>query len=272
MIEERPNVRFHVLLIDGIDLGRDFELHIRSFGYLDGSIEPFLWGNSPHKCKVATNATFRLIEIQRKAMINRSLPIDSGQGYSLGVRNGNNRHINELTIKREQIRQVQSAMLGSNVGYIDPSRERKMQVIDVEMDDVKGRGFLEDLLELEKMICQPIHTSWIQSKRTLAGRDQTAFGDRVTTREQSNVMTLVDQFFSKIGNNTLGSTVAERRNAFVKWRDLGNSHNSSYFPVSFFLHDGTLNAIRFRKLCTSRGKNCSLKNDLKKVDIEEAFL
>src|SRR5215471_21465883 len=116
-------------------------------------------------------------------MINCSLPIDSSQRYSLGVRNGNNRDIGELTIKRDQIRQVQSAVLGSNVRHIDPSRERKMQVIDVEMDNVKGHGILEDLLELKKMICQPIHTSRIQPKRTLAGRHQTAFGDRVTARE-----------------------------------------------------------------------------------------
>src|SRR5262249_25182434 len=143
MIQERPNMCLHILLIDGIDLGRDPELHIRPFGYLDGSIEPLLRGNSPHKCEVATNATFRLVEIQRKAMINRSLPIDSSQGYSLGVRNGNNRHIGELTIKRDQIRQVQSAVLGSNVGNIDPSREGIMQVNVVEMVNDKGHGILE---------------------------------------------------------------------------------------------------------------------------------
>src|SRR5262245_36814351 len=126
-----------------------------------------------------------------------------------------------------------------------------MQVIDVEMDDVKGRGILEDLLELEEMIWQPIHTSRIQSKRTLAGRDQTAFGDRVPCSEYSYVVTLVDQFFIKVGTNALGSPVMDRWNAFVKWRDLGNSHNSSYSPFSFCLLDESLNAIRLRKLCTS---------------------
>lgn len=57
----------------------------------------------------------------------------------------------------------------SNVGHIDPSREGILQVIDVEMDDFKERGVLEDLLELKEMIWQSIHTGGIQSKRTLAG-------------------------------------------------------------------------------------------------------
>ena len=56
-------------------------------------------------------------------------------------------------------------------------------------------------------------------------------------------MTLVDKFFSKVRNNALGSTVIERWNAFVKGRDLGNSHNSSYSSVSFLLLDGSPDAI-----------------------------
>src|SRR5262245_60922396 len=117
-------------------------------------------------------------------------------------------------------------------------------------------------------------------------------------------MTLVDKFFSKVRNNTLGSTVIERWNAFVKGRDLGNSHNSSYSSVSFL--DGSPDAIatglsqdcdrskhwpqsvkpvrrscrslkrvidlRFRKLCTSRGKIQVGKMTREKSTLEEGFL
>src|SRR5438874_8091203 len=53
------------------------------------------------------------------------------------------------------------------------------------------------------------------------------FRHRVTTSEERDLVTLVDQLLSEVGYNPFGTTVILRRYALKKRCHLSNSHNNS---------------------------------------------
>src|SRR5258708_7217216 len=83
-----------------------------------------------------------------------SLPINPGQRDSLGIRNGYQGNFIKLFIEGQQVGQVEAAMQRGHVGDGMPARQRKMQIVDMEMNDVEGSRFAENLLQQQNMMHQ----------------------------------------------------------------------------------------------------------------------
>jgi hypothetical protein len=71
---------------------------ILALGYFNGSVDPFL-REPPYESEIASLVFFAFILIQRKPVINCSLPVDPRQRSSLCIRDGNQGNIGELTIE-----------------------------------------------------------------------------------------------------------------------------------------------------------------------------
>ena len=99
-----------------------------------------------------------------------------------------------------------------------------MQVINVEVYDIKVFSLVERVLYQKHMMGEGVDTGLSQSKRSLAYRHQTGFRERVAAGEKRNLMSLPYELFGETGNYSFGPAIEFWRNALIEWRDLGNSH------------------------------------------------
>ena len=106
-----------------------------------------------------------------------------------------------------------------------------MQIVNVEMDQIEVVLLVEHALDQKHMMRQRVDTTWSQSKRLLTYGHQMGLGERVAAGKKSHIMSLPYEFFGEIGNYPFGSAIEFWRNAFVEWRNLGNSHNRSVLSV-----------------------------------------
>ena len=68
-------------------------------------------------------------------------------------------------------------MQGGHRGYGLSYRQRKMQVINMKMDQVKGTCLSKYLLKQHNVLRELIHTLVVQAQRARTGRHQTRLGD-----------------------------------------------------------------------------------------------
>lgn len=82
-----------------------------------------------------------------------------------------------------------------------------MEQVGVEMQDIELRGPPTHCLQLHHLVRQRVVAIRIETKRLVTAGHELRSGSRVAAGEQGDVMTLTDQFFSQIGDDTLGATV-----------------------------------------------------------------
>src|ERR1700733_4962321 len=157
-------------------------------------------------------------------MVDSALPVRPRQGHALSVRNRNHWHVPEVPVKRHQVWKIQAAMKSCNVCDLFATADWKVQVVHMEMQNVEIVFFAEDLVEHHHMVCELIYPFRIEPQSSRARRDETSGCQRIATREQRHVVTETDQFLCKPGDDTLRASVQCRANAFIKWRNLCNSH------------------------------------------------
>ena len=108
--------------------------------------------------------------------------------------------------------------------------QRKMQIVNVEMNNVELCCTLEHAFEHHRLVGQFVDALVVQTQRALASRHQPRLGHRVSAREKRHLVTLVDQFLGEVRYNPFRTSVIFRRYAFKKRRHLSNSHNDPHPP------------------------------------------
>ena len=112
------------------------------------------------------------------------------------------------------------------------TREWKVQVINMEMDHIELMSAVKHLLQHQDVVSHLVRATLIQPQRAPAHRHETGLRYRVTACEQGHVMTLANQFLSKIRNNAFGTSIVFRRHTLVERRYLCDSHIVPLLPAA----------------------------------------
>src|SRR6185437_8439037 len=155
------------------------------------------------------------IGFRRKTMMHGSLPTKVGQGCALSVRNGDDRHPTINIVERCQIWNIKASVEGGYVCIGLPRTDRKMQVVDMKVDEIKLIFFLEHLLELNHVAGNGIYGSGREPESFGAAGNQPGSGQGLSACEQRHFVTQADQFFGQPGNYALCPTISFRRNTLI---------------------------------------------------------
>ena len=99
-----------------------------------------------------------------------------------------------------------------------------MQVIGVTMNDVEISCPAPDPIEHHQVIDKRILDPVIAPERHLAARLQRRRRAGIATGEQCHLVSLPNQLFGQVGDDTLATTIEPRRTTFVQRSDLRDSH------------------------------------------------
>ncbi len=160
-------------------------------------------------------------------MINGRREVGAQHRQALRVGDRDQRHVVKTHIKRKQIGQILAAVQGGNGAVCDRPERRKLELVDVEMQNIKFVGALAHAIEHQHIIGDGIRT--LASSRSALGPQLTRLAAviRIAARKQCHVVAQCHQFLSQIGDNSFGAAIKPRRNAFDQRRDLRNSHCAS---------------------------------------------
>jgi hypothetical protein len=103
-------------------------------------------------------------------------------------------------------------------------RQRKVHVVEVKMEEIKGMGLAKHLFEQHQVRRERIHACLVQAQRARTGRYQPRLGDGIATSKQGDLMPLAHEFFREIRDHTFGATIPVRGHAFKQGRDLRDLH------------------------------------------------
>ena len=99
------------------------------------------------------------------------------------VRDRYQRELGERPIGDRQIGQVQAPMLSSQRAGGNLPKQRKVQIVDVEMDDVELRGAPAHAVEHDHVVGQRIPHGGIEPERSFRARHQFRRGQGVAARK-----------------------------------------------------------------------------------------
>src|SRR5262245_20404820 len=112
-------------------------------------------------------------------------------------------------------------------GHAHSPTKWKMEVIHVEMDEIKLIGSLEDLFEHQGMAGQRFPAGIVQSRSGRPDRHKMRERFGISAGKKRHLVALSDQFLCQIRNHALGATIELRWDAFIQRSDLCNSHIQS---------------------------------------------
>jgi hypothetical protein len=94
-------------------------------------------------------------------MINRPQPVQPGKGLPLGVGDRHDGDVAEFLIQRHQIGDIETPMQRRQMGYGLSTRQGKVQIVDVGVDDVEATGLSENQLQHQDMVCQSVQATLV---------------------------------------------------------------------------------------------------------------
>ena len=130
-----------------------------------------------------------------------------------------------LAVQRSEVGDVEPAVERGQTRQPQPPADRKMEIVDVEVNDVEAVRRREHLLHHQDVVRELVDATLVQPQRTPAGRNQAGAGHRVAAREQGDVVALPDQFPGQVGDDPLGAPVEPGRHTLKERGDLRNSHD-----------------------------------------------
>ena len=133
---------------------------------------------------------------------------------ALRVRDRNQRHLAEAQVEREQIRQVLTAVQRRDRAACDWPKQREMELIDMEMQDVEILGPPAHAIKHQHVIGNWIAHAGVEPQRRGYAGHEIGCRDRIAARKQRHVMAEADQFFGQVGDDPLGAAVKSWGNAF----------------------------------------------------------
>ena|ERR1700730_5811593 len=119
-----------------------------------------------------------------------------------------------------------------------------MKIIDVKVDQIELIRIVKNLFHHQSVMCNGIDAIGIEPKRFFARGNQPCVGYRVATGKQGNVVPEQNELLREPGDDSLRSPIKSRRNAFIKWRDLGNPHALTPFRRKSPTYDQSSASVR----------------------------
>src|ERR1700712_5485780 len=92
------------------------------------------------------------IQILWQAMVDRCNPVCPFHRCPLCIGDGNEMHLLIFAEERSHVGNIETAMERSHGSKTLPARYRKVQVIDMEVNDIESGGFLSDHLQHAEMV------------------------------------------------------------------------------------------------------------------------
>jgi hypothetical protein len=178
----------------------------------------------------------KAIEVGGKPVINGRLPVHPRQRFTLRIGDRNNRDFRELAVQRNEVGDIEPSVQRGDMGVAGAARQRKMQVVDVEVQHVEIVRLLHNPFEHQDVMRELVDAMRVEPQRARARRDEPRRRFGVAAREERDIVTLRHQFLREVGNDSLGAAVILRGDALVKGCYLRNSHGryrQSCFSLSF---------------------------------------
>src|SRR5215211_4748692 len=104
----------------------------------------------------------------------------------------------ELLEERKEAGYVQPSVQRGDGRLVQSARKRKLQEIDVEMDDIEFLAAFTQLLQHQQVLKNGILRLFAQPQCGFAPRHEFSSRRGIARSKQRNIMALADEFFSKI--------------------------------------------------------------------------
>ena len=143
---------------------------------------------------------------------------------ALTVGDRDQRHFVEAEIERPQVRQILPAMQRRQRAAGKRPKQRKMELVDVEVQDVEIVSTFAHSVQHQHVIRNRIAHVPVEPQRRRRATDKPRGRHGIAAREQGHVMTQADEFLRKIGDNPFGAAIEPRRHALNKRGDLRDFH------------------------------------------------
>jgi len=127
---------------------------------------------------------------------------------------------------RNKIGRIQAAVERCYMGHVFAPRERKVQVINMEVNDVETMFPAEQLFQHYDVVSQLVDAALTQPQRLWTYWHKMSAGNGIAAREKRHIVSKANQFLGKIGHHSFRPAIKFRGNTFHKRRNLGNSHSA----------------------------------------------
>src|ERR1700683_340900 len=159
------------------------------------------------------------------------------------IGDGDQRHFAEAGIEGLEIAQILPAVQCGQGPCRQRAEKRKMEQIDVKMENVELIRTLPDLINHQHEVRNDVAHCRIKAERTGTTGSQFGAGDGIPTPKERHIVAKPDKFFGQVGNDPLSAAIETRRNALNEGSDLCNFHYDLCFPPT---NTNACSAAKFR--------------------------
>ena len=209
-----------------VDLCGDLQWQAGAAGNLDGAVGPFLRRDPSQKPEIVPLwPRRRQVQIGGQTMLNGSVPVRISQRAALMVRDRNQWKFRPASIGAVEILQVQPAVQRRDCAPGMLGKDREMQHVHMEMDDVEFRRPFVQLVQHAQVRREVrLELARIEPDRPVSADDQIRARLGFRAGEQGDLVAELDKGIGKIGHDALGPAIETRRHRFVEGSDLRNPH------------------------------------------------
>jgi hypothetical protein len=108
-----------------------------------------------------------------------------------------------------------------------------MQPVYVAVDDIEFGGPVSDVVQQHRLRCNGINVRTGQAQGARPDGNKTTSSGRISTREERDFVAEPNELLGQPRNDTLGTAIELRRNAFSKRRNLCDTHKFYQSPGSY---------------------------------------
>src|ERR1700683_345910 len=161
------------------------------------------------------------------------------------IGDGDQRHFAEAGIDGLESAHILPAVQCGQGPCRQRAEKRKMEQIDVKMENVELIRTLPDLINHQHEVRNDVAHCRIKAERTGTTGSQFSASDGIPARKERHIVPKPDKFFGQVGNNPLSAAIETRRNALNKGSDLCDFHDDLCFPAT------SVNACSAAKFCSA---------------------
>ncbi len=212
-------------LIGGIDLGRDLQGQAGPLGDLDRRLRSLFRRDPAQKGEIAAAGPgVEAEQVGRQAMVDRARPVQLRLDRALMVGDRDQAIVGKAAIAGAQVLHVEPAMQRGQAALGPGLEHRKMQQIDMEMQNVEAVRVGPDPIKHGEMGGMIRFQRRIHAQGLRPALDQLGPGPAAAAGVQRHIMAGRDQRVGQIGNDALGAAIEPGRHGFVQGRDLRDPH------------------------------------------------
>ncbi len=227
LVEQRFDLLAEIGFVDLVDLGGDLDGDSACARDADGAVGPLLGRDAAEECHiVAARMVVGLEQIGGYPVIHRGDEVRAGDRPSLRVGDRHQGHVAKADIERLEVGEVLPAVGRRHGPTSHVPKQRKVKLVDVEMQDVEILRIAADPVEHEHVVGDRVVDIGVETQRHRRAADQVGGGDRVPAGKQRHLVALPHQLIREVGYNSLGSAIKPRWHALDERTNLRNFHVS----------------------------------------------